>query len=589
MDNQESVLIIGAGPAGLAAAFQCTRRKRRVQVLEGADRVGGISRTEEYKGYLFDIGGHRFFTKISRINQLWRQMLGNDFIRVSRMSRIYYQGRFFNYPLECANALINLGLVESALIVLSYLQAQLKTRGQEETFEQWVCNRFGRRLYATFFKTYTEKVWGIPCHEIRADWAAQRIKGLSLTVALANALFGGRNTKSLIEAFDYPVRGPGLMWQRFQEAIEAANGEVRLNTEVIRLEHDQGRVKKVVSCCQGKSQCFSVDQVISSMPVPRLIEILHPPPPEPVLAAARGLSFRAFLIVCLIVDRADLFPDQWIYVHSSEVRVGRIQNFKNWSAAMVPDPGSTSVGMEYFCNQGDDTWNMADNDLIRLAAAELASLGLADPGEVKDGCVIRQPGAYPVYDRDYRQHLGVLQGYLAGFANLQTVGRNGTHRYNNMDHSMQSGLLAAENLEGAGHDLWTVDDEDEYLEEEQGDQGPGPDSTRLLRLTFARMDKVAMAVAVGTVCSLLVFTATIWIISRGGDLTGSHLRLLSQYFIGYTVSVQGAFIAAAYTFFWTFLSAWFFAYIRNFILALYLFQARRKIELLTLKDFFDHL
>ncbi|MCF6290799.1 MAG: FAD-dependent oxidoreductase [Desulfobacterales bacterium] len=589
MDNKEPVLVIGAGPAGLAAAFQCTRRSRRVRVLEAADRVGGISRTEEYKGYLFDIGGHRFFTKIKRIDRLWREMLGNDFIRVARMSRIYYQGRFFNYPLECANALINLGLIESVLIVLSYLRAQLKTRGEEDTFEQWVCNRFGRRLYATFFKTYTEKVWGIPCHEIRADWAAQRIKGLSLTVALANALFGGRNTKSLIDAFDYPVRGPGLMWQRFQEAIEAADGEVRLNTEVVRLEHDQGRVGMVVSRCQGKTRRFSVEQVISSIPVTRLVQLLDPPPPEPVLAAARGLSYRAFLIVCLIVDRADLFPDQWIYVHSSEVRVGRIQNFKNWSAAMVPDPGTTSVGMEYFCNQGDDTWDMADNDLIRLAAAELGFLGLAEPGEVVDGCVIRQPGAYPVYDRDYRQHLAVIRQYLAGFANLQTVGRNGTHRYNNMDHSMQSGLLAAENLEGAGHDLWVVDEDDEYLEQEQRPDRPESDSIRLLNLTFARMDKVAIASAVGTVCGLLVFTATIWIISRGGDPTGSHLRLLSQYFIGYTVSMQGAFIAFAYTFFWTFLFAWLFAYIRNFILALYLFHIRKKTELLTLKDFFDHL
>ncbi|OGQ97965.1 MAG: hypothetical protein A2521_03215 [Deltaproteobacteria bacterium RIFOXYD12_FULL_57_12] len=587
--SDEPVVIIGAGPAGLAAAWECIGRQLRPVVLEGSGMVGGIARTESYNDYLFDIGGHRFFSKIERVNRLWQEMLGPDLLRVPRLSRIYYQGKFFRYPLECVDALVKLGLLESLLIVVSYGRAQVRPSAVEETFEQWVSNRFGRRLYLTFFKTYTEKVWGIPCDEIRADWAAQRIKGLSLMVALANALFGNARSKSLIDAFDYPARGPGMMWQRFQEEIVAHGGTVRLQSEVIRVEHGKGLVSGVVLQEGGCLQTIAADHFISSVPITRLVQLLEPPPPAEVVVAARALSYRAFLIVGLIVKQADLFPDQWIYVHSPDVRVGRIQNFKNWSAAMVPDAYTTSIGMEYFCNTDDELWRMTDAELIALATAELAALGLAVPTDVTDGVVIRQPAAYPVYDRDYGQNLKTIKDYLTIFKNLQTIGRNGMHRYNNMDHSMQTGIMAVENIRGAAHDLWAVNDEEEYLEEGKA-AGIGRSVLEsILVQSFARMDKVAMATAIGSVCGLLVLAATLWISSRDPNPAASHLRLLAQYCIGYTVTVQGAFVGFAYFFFWGFLAGWLFAYLRNFFLAVYLFHLKKKSALLTVKDFFDHL
>jgi protoporphyrinogen oxidase len=558
-------------------------------VLERADKVGGIARTETYKGYHFDIGGHRFFTKIDEVNQLWHEMLGEDFLRVGRMSRIYYQGRFFNYPLGFANALMNLGLVESTLILFSYLKAQVWSHPQEENFEQWVSNRFGQRLYQTFFQTYTEKVWGTPCHKIRADWAAQRIKGLSLIVAVSNALFGVQKAKTLISEFDYPLRGPGMMWQRFQDVVDANGGEVRLNAEAAGLSHENGRIVSVNYVDNGQIVTIPTDQVISSIPITRLVALLDPGAPNHVLDAASNLSYRAFVLVGLIVDREDLFPDQWIYVHSPDVKVGRIQNLKNWSPAMVPDPQKTSVAMEYFCNEDDETWTKPDSQLIDLASQELSKLGLADIDNIVDGFVIRQPKAYPVYDDAYKVQLMVIRDYLATFDNLQTVGRNGMHRYNNMDHSMLTGMLAAQNVSGANHDLWEVGEKADYLE-----AGKKPEVERLvpekvLTRTFARIDKLAFATAVGCVSGLLIFLATVWLVIKGGEIVGPNLRLLSQYFVGYTVTVKGSFIAFGYSFVWGFLFGWLFAYLRNLFFAFYVYRVKKRAELLTLRDFFDHL
>jgi protoporphyrinogen oxidase len=459
------VVVIGAGPAGLTAAYELVRRNIQPVVLEQADKVGGLARTESYKGYGFDIGGHRFYTKVKDVEQLWHATLGKDFIEVPRLSRIYYQGKFFNYPIDLFNTLLNLGPVESLRILVSYLKAQLWPYPEEENFEEWVSNRFGRRLYETFFKTYTEKVWGIPCNEIRADWAAQRIMDLSLTSAVTNALFGTNGAKTLIDEFHYPVRGPGMMWERFKEVVEDQGGRVYLNSEVVRLNCSQDVVESVTVQRGNDTVEITGEHFISSMPLTELMARLSPPPLVEVCQATRELSYRAFIIVGLIIDRADVFPDNWIYVHSPAVNVGRIQNFKNWSASMVPDPEKTSLGMEFFCDVGDEIWAKSDIELIALATHELAQLGLADAGDVEDGVVIRQPHAYPVYDADYRQHLEVIRQYLTTIRNLQTIGRNGMHRYNNQDHSMLTGILAARNLLGEDHDLWQVNTERSYYED----------------------------------------------------------------------------------------------------------------------------
>jgi len=585
--EEKPVVIIGAGPAGLAAGYEFIQRGICPIILERGSVVGGISRTESYKDFNFDIGGHRFLTKNEEINQLWENMLGPDFLTVNRLSRIYYQGKFFNYPLRPANALLNLGPLESLHVLLSYCRARLSPQPQENSFEEWIVNRFGDRLYRTFFKTYTEKVWGIPCREIRADWAAQRIKGLSLLVALSNALFGGQQAKSLSERFSYPKLGPGMMWQRFMDHIVSGGGKVMLHCEVSSMHHDNRRITAVEYSTGEITDELSAENYISSMPISKLVQLFKPQPPAEVLESARQLAYRGFIIVVLIIDRQTLFPDQWLYVHSPKVQVGRIQNFKNWSRFMVPDQSKTSIGMEYFCNVNDLTWEMSDNELVDMATREMAEMGFAPASLVIDSYVVRQSHAYPVYDSTYKQNLQAIRNYLDNFNNLQTIGRSGMHRYNNMDHSMQTGILAAKNCCGEHHDLWAINEEKSYLEEDSSVKEMPLVPEKVLIRVFARMDKFAFAVAVGTVCGLMVLSATLWIISRGGDVLNSHLRLLGQYFIGYTVTVKGGFIAFGYSFFWGFLFGWLFAYLRNLFLAVYIYRIKRKVELLSLKDFFD--
>jgi protoporphyrinogen oxidase len=478
------VVIIGAGPAGLTAAYELTKRGVYPHVLEAASQVGGISRTEVYKGYRFDIGGHRFFTKVDVVNQLWQEVLGDEFIQVPRLSRIYYQNKFYDYPLSIYNTLLNLGVIESALILMSYLKAKIQGKLQPdlepETFEEWVTDSFGSRLYRTFFKTYTEKVWGIPCNKIEAEWAAQRIKGLSLKKAVINALFGSNDTKTLIKKFDYPIYGPGMMWERFQQKVDEKGGQVSLNTRVMSVKREGYHITEITAYQDGQEMTITGENFISSMPVTALVNRLDPLPPDEVLEAAKSLSYRDFLIVALIIDQAKLFPDNWIYIHSPEVKVGRIQNFKNWSPAMVPDQSKTCLGLEYFCTEGDEIWKLSDTELLDLATREIEKLGLAKASQVEDGTILRQPKAYPVYDRDYRRHLQVIQDYLSQFDNLQTIGRNGMHRYNNQDHSMLTGLLAAQNLLGDNHDLWNVNTERSYHEEFTKEEWKGREKPELV-------------------------------------------------------------------------------------------------------------
>ena len=466
------VLIIGAGPAGLGAAYELTKHRVACRILEAQAYIGGHAKTVEFKGYHFDIGGHRFFSKSAEINQLWREVLAEDFIRTPRLSRIYYNGRFFNYPLKPMNALLGLGIGTSIEVMASYLKAVLTPNKDDRTYEQWVSNRFGRKLYEVFFKNYTEKVWGIPCHEIEAEWAAQRIQGLSLFTAAKNALFPQRNgsIKTLIEEFDYPRLGPGMMYQRMRDRIVAGGAEVENRQEVTAVHRDGTRVTRVsVRGPDGVTRDLDATHFISSMPITDLVKRLVPAAPDEVLRAAGSLRYRDFLSVNLIIDRGELFPDNWIYVHEPQVRLGRVQNYKNWSRHMVADPSKTALGLEYFCFEGEPFWTKPDAELVTLGGEEIERIGLASRHDVLDGQVVRERKAYPIYDRDYRRHLDVIRAYLATFENLQTVGRYGLFRYNNMDHALLTGLYGARNVLAGSieHSVWDVNADADYLESDR--------------------------------------------------------------------------------------------------------------------------
>ena len=459
--------IIGAGPAGLTAAYVLALRDLPGAVYEADGLVGGIAKTVEYGGYRFDLGGHRFFTKFAQVQKLWESMLGDEFLLRPRLSRIYYNGKYFAYPLQARDVIARLGLIESALCSLSYLRAQLNRYWQRmDTFEDWVTANFGRRLYDTFFRSYTEKVWGIPGSEIHAEWAAQRIKDFSFAKALLTALHLTRGTPTtLIEEFRYPRLGPGQMWETFRGRIEEKGIPVHLNHRVTSIHHEHEVIHGLTVEAEGVAADVPVDGVVSSIPLNELVLRLEPAAPESIRSAAQRLRYRSFCLVALILDHEEPFPDNWIYLHDPETRAGRVQNFGAWSEAMVR-PGTTCLGVEYFCFEGDDIWEMTDEDAVALATNELARIGLIDPADVVDGVKVRVAKAYPMYDGEYREAVAVLRGYLAGFENLVTCGRNGLHRYNNQDHSMWTAILATLNLlDRADYDVWSINTEADYHEE----------------------------------------------------------------------------------------------------------------------------
>ncbi|MEW4468888.1 NAD(P)/FAD-dependent oxidoreductase [Parasphingorhabdus sp. JC815] len=480
-NNPVDVAIIGAGPAGLTAAYLLSKKGYSVKVIEKDPLyVGGISRTVEYEGFRFDIGGHRFFSKSKEVVDLWNEILPDDFIQRPRMSRIYYEGKFYSYPLRAFEALWNLGIWRSALCMGSYAKAKLFPNKNVKSFEDWTVNQFGWKLYSIFFKTYTEKVWGMPCDEMSADWAAQRIKGLSLWSAVVDGLKrslglnkkpnDGMETKTLLETFRYPRLGPGMMWDAARDFVRSKGNEVLMGHSLKQLAQDADGNWRVSASTDAGETIIHAKHVISSAPMRELASRIHPLPKS--LPEAKDLNYRDFLTVALMVRSQDLFPDNWIYIHDDRVQVGRVQNFRSWSPEMVPDASIACVGLEYFCFENDGLWSSSDDDLIELAKNEMAILGLCEPEDVVGGAVVRQEKAYPVYDDNYEENVTSMRDDLESrFPTLHMVGRNGMHRYNNQDHAMMTAMLTVENIEAGSRkwNVWNVNEDAEY--HEAGDEG----------------------------------------------------------------------------------------------------------------------
>lgn len=474
---QTHIAIIGAGPAGLTAGYLLAKEQVPVTVLEAdPEYVGGIARTVTYKGYCFDIGGHRFFSKAQEVEALWSEILPDDMLDRPRSSRIFYRKQFFSYPLKAFESLRKLGLVESFLCVLSYVKARFFPIKNPKSFSDWVTNHFGKRLFSIFFKTYTEKVWGMRCEDISADWAAQRIKGLSLFSAVMTALLPKNKSKNkkviktLIDTFRYPRKGPGMMWEACAGKINAFGGEVKLGTYVHSCQYDvASKMWQVIyRDVSGNEKILNASHVISSAPLRDIVtNYLSPVLSQKTIQAAKQLQYRDFLIVVLIVRDKNLIPDNWIYVHDANVDVARIQNFKSWSPEMVPQAGMCSYGMEYFCFKDDKLWNLSDTELLRKAIKEIVHLGLAKQTDIMDGCVVRQEKAYPVYDNAYQQNVEIIHQELTEkFPTLHLVGRNGMHKYNNQDHAMMTAMLTVRNILNGKRDfdVWQVNQDAEYHE-----------------------------------------------------------------------------------------------------------------------------
>jgi protoporphyrinogen oxidase len=457
----KSVTLIGAGPAGLAAALTLVKNKIPVHVLEKETTLGGLSRTLQYNGNLLDIGGHRFYTTFPEIMQLWHELLPVDFAQIERTSNIFYKNRLFAYPLSAMNILHQLGPIETARFLLSYIGTKAYPICKTDSFEGWMTRQFGHRLYSAFFQNYTEKIWGMPCKEISSDWARQRIQGMSIGQVIKSLLWpvrhDARRPKSVIQKFFYPRRGPGMMWEACAKRIALNGSAIETGIDIDCLRHDDGHVYEISGHdATGRDWSSPVDQLISSMPLRQLLEAMQPAPPEQILTAASRLTYRDYLLVFLVVAKKHIFADQWRYIQDESFKVARIQNFKNWSSALVQNQDFSTLGMEYYLNESDDAWSWTDERWLELATQECEKLDLFEPALLQDGSVIRIRQAYPIYDLGYKQTVQVLRAYLETFDNLQTIGRNGLHRYNNMDHSMLTGIAAADRLLGSNKNSWDI-------------------------------------------------------------------------------------------------------------------------------------
>ncbi len=458
--NKKYVLIIGAGPAGITAGVELLKSQQfDVTVLERDSVVGGLAKTTDYKGCKYDIGPHHFITEDPAIEEWWKDLMKDDFIKHKRFTRIYYNDHFFHYPLEPTNVIKGLSLIECARSILSYTYYRLFPIKNPKTFEDWVTNKFGYRLFSIFFKTYTEKVWGIKCNKISSDWSAQRIKGFSLSKAIFYAFFGKwfkKNApRTINNEFYYPSLGSGTLWNKAAQQISNHNhGLVRMNEEVVTIEHHNNYIDALITQhTSSKPQSgakklhrIEADYFLSTMPLRTLILSMDPPAPQSVIQAANSLKYRGLITINLIVKKANVCPDHWLYVHEKKVRMGRVGNMNNFSMKMSNNPEHTALSLEYFSFTDEPFWQTEDSELVKLGAQELETIGLAKAEEVIDGFIMRTSEAYPVYDEHYKEHLGEVLGYLSTFKNLHLMGRNGLHRYNNMDIAMLSAMNVVEKL-----------------------------------------------------------------------------------------------------------------------------------------------
>jgi protoporphyrinogen oxidase/putative flippase GtrA len=539
--NPHPIYILGAGPAGLAAAYTLAQQGQSVVVVEREARVGGLAKSIAYQGFILDYGPHRFYTKLAPVLKLWDEVLGNEQVTVNRLTRIYYGRKYFNYPLKAAEALSALGIVETLRILSSYLQSRLFPNHHPQNFSEWVTARFGSRLFEIFFEAYTEKLWGIPCAEISADWAAQRIKGLSLLKAIRNAVLGNDGkVKTLIDQFQFPRLGSGQLYDKISDYLQDQKQSVLLNTEVVRLHHQGQQITDITlrHRATGEESTVSCGGVISSVPINQLLgQMISPPPQSSTLDAAASLKFRNTILVYLIVEGSQLFPDNWLYINEPSVQVGRVTNFANWSPGMLPNQQQTPLCCEYWCNFGDPMWDQPEAELLRLAEQELRSIGLLRHEPIAGGFISRLPRTYPVYTGNYQAALAEIQAYLQPFQNLQLVGRYGAFKYNNQDHSLLMGIMAAENVLTPGkHNLWAVNSDSEYVEEAKAEvtttaaRSQPPSKRRQVLTTTRQFGRYLLTGGIATLVDVTLFS---WLTTTGVWFVWA---LCVSYFLGLTTN-----------------------------------------------------